>query len=110
MSEEENLSPRLRMIFIVLALTNLLFLVYAILFPDNVSTAAKRIEELQINPGRIKLMGTATRGPAGQGGVTSKSTAYRACLEWGPFSGLDLGRAESALTRLALAQPIENHP
>jgi hypothetical protein len=111
MSEErETVSPRLRIVLIVLVLANVLLFGYASLAPDNRSTAAKRIEELQINPGRIKLKGAATRGPAGQAAAPSKSTAYRACLEWGPFAAPDAGRAESALGRLALAQTPVQRP
>lgn len=111
MSEEKKSRiPRLRMIFIALAVANVLFFAYAGFAPDTRSTAASRIEELQINPGRIKLMGAATRGPAGQAGgaQSSKSGAYRACLEWGPFASSDIGHAESALARFSLAQtPIQ---
>ena len=112
MSEEEAaVSPRLRVLLIALVITNVLFCAYAILSPDPAATAAKRIEELQINPNRIKLIGTATRGPAGQaGGAASKSGVYRACLEWGPFSGSEAAKAETALGRLSLAQPAVQRP
>jgi hypothetical protein len=82
---------------IALAVANVLFFAYARLSLDSRGGAASRIEDLQINPGRIKLMNAATRGPGGQ---APKS----ACLEWGPFSGVDTATAEAALGRLALAR------
>ena len=96
MSERRKVS--LRMIFIALLMANVLFFAYSFIGRDNRTTAASRIEELQINPGRIKLLRTATRGP---GGLAAKS----ACLEWGPFAGPDTGKAEAALGRLGLQQP-----
>jgi hypothetical protein len=84
-----------RALFFVLAVANVLFFAYARVSLDSRAAAASRIEDLQINPGRIRLMNTATRGP---GGTVPKS----ACLEWGPFSVVDAGRAEVALGRLGL--------
>lgn len=105
-------TSRARMIFIVLLLANVLFFAYASVAPNDPSAASTRVEELQINPGRIKLGGSAVRGPAGHGAGApdGKNAAYRACLEWGPFAASDLGRADSALARLALAQPPVQRP
>ena len=107
---EERISPRLRVILIMLVLANVLVLGYAVLAPDPASTAGKRIEELQINPARIKLQGSATRGPAGQAGTGSKGNVYRACLEWGPFSPIEVSRADTAIGRLGLAQSPVQRP
>ena len=80
---------------IALVVVNVLFFVYARLAIDTRAGAASRIDDLQINPGRIKLLNTATRGP---GGTAPKS----ACLEWGPFTGVDTAKVEAALGHLAL--------
>jgi hypothetical protein len=108
MSEERKVNLRLALIVLVVA--NLLFLAYQLFTPDTRETAGSRIDELQINPGRIKLQGVATRGPGGQAasGKGNKGALYRACLEWGPFTGADVGKADSALARLSLPQtPIQ---
>lgn len=98
------------MILIALIVANVLFFAYAVLAPDTRARAGSSIEELQINPGRIKLMGSATRGPGGQAANAKGKGAYRACLEWGPFAGADVGKVESALARLSLAQPAVQRP
>ena len=101
----------LRLLIVTLVVANVMLFAYAALTPDTRSQAGSRIEELQINPGRIKLQGVATRGPGGQAAVTKgKSGPYRACLEWGPFAAADTGRAESALGRLTLPQPALQRP
>jgi hypothetical protein len=96
MSEKRSVNARL--IFIALVVANVLFFAYARLSLDSRNAAAARIEDLQINPARITLLKTATRGP---GGLAPKS----ACLEWGPFAVVDAGRAEVALGRLGLPRP-----
>lgn len=95
----------------ILIVANAMVFAYSVLTPDTRAQARARIDELQINPGRIRLLGSATRGPGGQAAAGSgKSAVYRACLEWGPFSGPDIGKADSALARLALAQPPVQRP
>ena len=108
----ERKAVRLRLLFVALVIANLLVLAYQIFTPDPRATAASRIEELQINPGRIKLRDSASRGP-GQtagGGKSGKETFYRACLEWGPFTDADVSKADSALARLTLPQPALQRP
>ena len=88
-------------IVIALAVANVVFFAYARISLDTRAAAASRIDDLEINPGRIKLLNAATRGP---GGGSPKS----ACLEWGPFAGNEAGNAEAALGRLGLAQrPVQ---
>jgi hypothetical protein len=94
----ERLQVTAKTVFIALVAVNVLFFAYARISLDNRAGAASRIEDLQINPGRITLLNAATRGPGGQ---APKS----ACLEWGPFGAIDAGRAEVALARLALPRP-----
>jgi hypothetical protein len=87
----------LRLLFFILVFANVLFLAYWTVTSDTTATAAARNEELQINPGRIKIVSAASRGPGG--------AAKAACLEWGPFSAADASRAEASLASLRLAQP-----
>ena len=87
-----------RFICIALLAANVLFFAYARISLDNRAGSAARIEDLQINPGRIRLVNAATRGP---GTLTPKT----ACLEWGPFAVIDAGKAEVALGRLGLPRP-----
>ena len=106
MSERKRVN--LRLVVVALIVANLMAFAYALFAPDPRARAGARIEELQINPGRIKLLGSATRGPGGS--AAGKAGAYRACLEWGPFSGADAAKADSALARLTLAQPPLQRP
>lgn len=104
MFERNNVT--LRLMLVVLVVANVMVFAYSALTPDTRAQAGTRIEELQINPGRIRLLGSAMRGPGAQAGTGGgRSGYYRACLEWGPFSGQDLQRADGALSRLALPQP-----
>lgn len=99
MSERRKVNARA--VFFVLVVANVLFFTYARISLDSRTAASSRIENLQINPGRIRLTNTATRGP---GGAVPKS----ACLEWGPFTAVDAGRAEVAIGRLGLARaPVQ---
>jgi hypothetical protein len=111
MSERKKVN--LRVLFLALTIANVLMFAYAQLKTDPQEAAAARIEELQINPGRIRLLGSAMRGPGGQTAAAQaamKPASYGACLEWGPFSGEDVAKAESALAQLPLAQPAVQRP
>jgi hypothetical protein len=108
----ERKAVRLRLLFVALVIANVLVLAYQIFTPDPRATAASRIEELQINPGRIKLRDSASRGPGQTAGAgkSSKGTLYRACLEWGPFTAAEVSKADSALARVTLPQPALQRP
>ena len=109
----ERKAVRLRLTFVALVIANVMVVAYQVFTPDPRAAAASRIEELQINPGRIKLRDSASRGPGGQacgGAKSSRGTFYRACLEWGQFSGGDVSKADSALARLTLPQPALQRP
>ena len=96
-------TARLRLLLIALLVANVLFFAYLVLMPDVRTQAASRIEELQMNPQRIRLLGAESRGPGGQLADASAGKAtHGACLEWGPFTGADIARADSALARLTL--------
>lgn len=79
---------------------NVLIVIYA-RFTDDSRAANARIEQLQINPERIKLIAAATRGPGGQ----AQTDGVFACLQWGPLVGASLARADAVLAQIELAQP-----
>jgi hypothetical protein len=108
----ERAGAGLRLLLTVLLAANGLFFIYVLLMPDVRFEARSRIEELQINPGRIRVLGVATRGPVGTaaGEKSNKDVPYRACLEWGPLTAADAAKAESALTSLALPHPPVQRP
>jgi hypothetical protein len=93
----ERRQGNLRLVFVVLLILNCAFFLYWRFSGDSRSSAAARIQELQINPGRIKLMGVASRGPGGQ-------TPKAACLEWGPFAARDIPNVDATLAGLDLKQ------
>ena len=97
----------LRLLIVALVVSNIGLFLYIVLTPEPYSRTISRIETLQINPGRIKVLGAASRGPAGPAAATKgdKRGAYRACLEWGPFAAADASKVEVALGRLALSEP-----
>jgi len=107
----ERKAVKLRLLLVALVIMNLMLVAYQVFTPDPRASAAARIEELQINPGRIKLRESASRGLGhSAGGKSGKGTYYRACLEWAPFSGADVSKADSALARLSLPQPALQRP
>ena len=96
----------LRFLAVALVVSNAALLLYIVLTPDASSNIASRIEALQINPGRIKVLGAASRGPAtpAPAAKADRGGAHGACLEWGPFSSSETSKVEAALSRLALPQ------
>ena len=97
------------MLLAVLVIANLLVFAYYFFTPDPRGSSGTRVEELEINPSRIRVNGVATRGP-GSGIVGKRAAGYRACLEWGPIAPGDVAKAEAALSKLALAQPPIQRP
>ena len=103
----ERKAARLRLAITFLVVLNLAVLAYIVLTPDTQRGAATRIEALQINADRIRVLGAANRGP-GQGGSppqSEKSARSGACLAWGPFAAADAAKAGSALAQLSLSEP-----
>jgi hypothetical protein len=96
MSERRN--GDLRLLFIILLILNAAFFIYWRFGADSRTADPSRIQDLQINPGRIKLLGTASRGPGGQ-------TPKAACLEWGPFGAGEIAKVDAVLAGLNLTQP-----
>jgi hypothetical protein len=74
----ERKAVRLRLAFVALVIANVMVLAYQVFAPDPRATAAARIEELQINPGRIKLRDAASRGPGSQAARAAGPSIARA--------------------------------
>ena len=102
----ERKAARLRLMITFLLVLNIAALAYIALTPETRSEAAARIEALQINAERIRVLGAANRGPGQSGSRTKaeKSAASAACLEWGPFAASDTSKVEDALAQLGLAE------
>ena len=96
----ERARPALRLTVIALIAANVILFVY-LLFAGDDRAVARRIEQLQISPERIKIMAAASRGPSGP---QANAAAVRACLQWGPFVGPTLVQAEAELASLNLPQ------
>lgn len=97
----------LRLVALALLAANIAVLAYAMFGSDD-RAVAQRIEQLQINPERIKIIGTATRGPGGDQAQAASARVFPACLQWGPLVGPTLTRAEAAIANLELAQaPVQ---
>ena len=96
MLEKRNVNQR--MAFLLLLIVNVLFFVYWRFATDDRATIVSQIQNLQINPTKIRVIGIANRGPGGQ-------TPKAACLEWGPFPATDLPNIDAALAGLNLKQP-----
>jgi hypothetical protein len=108
----ERASARLRLLFVVLAVANVVAFLLLEFRTDPDEAAALRIREVQINAASVKLLGATTRG-AGQAAAPvaqSSGGATAACLEWGPLSGEDAAAAGSALEKLGLAHPPVRRP
>jgi hypothetical protein len=108
----ERRAAGLRLLLIILVASNVLVLAYLLLAPEPQSETRARIEQLQINPGRINVLGTASRGPgaAAPRGPADRSVAQGACLQWGPFASSDISKVQDALARLALSDPPVQRP
>src|SRR5689334_14209135 len=106
-----NERPRatLRLLLIALVIVNAVLLAYIVLTPDRAAETSRRIAALQINPGRIRVVGAASRGPQGSTSAKAERTASStACIEWAPLDAADIPKAQAALTDLRLAErPIQ---
>lgn len=99
----ERKGARLRVLFLVFLAANVLVFAFLKVRTNPNEAAAMRIQEVQINAGSVKLLAATTRG-AGQVPAVAAGASV-ACLEWGPIENADVAAAESALEKLALAQP-----
>jgi len=90
----------MRTLFFLLLLANVVLFAYGrlgdVLFPGE-----SQLLQQQINPQSIKLLAAAQVAKAG----AVKRDKSVACLEWGPFVGGEVGRADEALAPLAAIAP-----
>lgn len=99
----------MRLLFLLLALANIVFYAYAFVAKPQ-GSADSQIPLLQINPEKIRIVkatGTVSSGkpnPAEQAKAPPPGPA--ACLEWGLFAGPDVARAAAAIARLELPQTL----
>jgi hypothetical protein len=101
----ERRSAALRLLAITLLVANAALAVYIALTPSPEAGTARRIQALQINPGRIKIIDAASRGPQGSN-TTEKAdrNAASACLEWSPLDATNVSKAQAALGAMGLAE------
>lgn len=89
----------MRTLLLLLLLANLGFFAYHWTLGGN-DEAAAQIALLQISPEKIATVSAAAVTPA----APARSAAPAACVEWGPFSGPEVARADAALAALALPE------
>lgn len=92
-----------RILLLLLLLANLGFFAYHHLLGEA-DEAAMQIPLLQISPEKIVLLAadTATSATALAPGGSAPFPVPAACVEWSPFSGPDVARADAALAALGL--------
>ena len=91
----------MRIFFFLLILVNAAFAAYVQLGAG--SSGAPQLP-VELKPEKIKLLPTPPAVVAGTPRVKQPSPA--ACLEWGSFVGVDLQRAEAAITKLQLGASL----
>lgn len=89
----------MRLLLLLLLLANLGFFAYHRYAGDS-GDAAAQIAALQISPERIRTVAAAPASVPASGKPAPPPPA--ACVEWGPFGGPDVARADAALAALAL--------
>lgn len=89
----------MRLLLLLLLLANLGFFAYHRYLDDTVDAAAQ-IAGLQISPEKIRPV--AALAPASSPAAAQAAPPPAACVEWGPFGGVDVARADGALAALAL--------
>jgi len=101
----EQRSAGLRLLAITLLIANLVLAVYIALTPNREAGTARRIEALEINPARIKIVDAASRGPQGAStAAQGDRNVADACLEWSPLAAADVSKAQAALRAIGLSQ------
>ncbi len=92
-----------RILLLLLLLANLGFFAYHHMLGEA-DEAATQIALLQISPEKIVPVAadTATSAAALSAGGSASFPVPAACVEWGPFSGPDVARADAALAALGL--------
>jgi sporulation related protein len=92
---------RMRLLFWVLILANVMFYAYAFLARQQ-SGGTNQIPLLQINPEKIRVIKAARDSASTKSAVPAPG----ACLEWGLFAGPEVARADAAIAKLELPQPL----
>jgi hypothetical protein len=88
----------MRLLLLLLLLANLGFFAYHRYLGDT-DDAAAQIAALQISPETIRPVAALAPGSAPAAAAPATSAA---CVEWGPFGGSDVARADAALAALSL--------
>src|SRR3990167_1038657 len=91
----------MRIFFFLLILVNAAFAAYVQLGAGSSGVTQLPVE---LNPEKIKLLPIPLSVVVGNPGAKQPSPA--ACLEWGSFVGVDLQRAEAAITPLQLGASL----
>jgi hypothetical protein len=102
---------RMRLLAAALLAANVLFFIYArVGFGDR--AAAARIDELQMNHERIRVLRAVTHGARADAQPQDAPVTKRsACLEWGPFAGPALTRAAASMSGMNLVEvPVQGAP
>lgn len=101
----ERPSAALRLLAITLLVANAALAVYIVLTPSPEAGTTRRIQALQINAGRIKIVDAATRGPqAGNTVEKGDRNGGSACLVWSPLDAANVAKAQAALGTVGLAE------
>jgi hypothetical protein len=101
----ERRSAALRLLAITLLIANVVLALYIALTPRPEAGTARRIEALEINPARIKIVDAASRGPQGSNtAAQGDRNVAGACLEWSPLAAADVLKAQAALGAIGLSE------
>lgn len=94
----------MRTLLLLLLLANLGFFAYHRMLGSG-DEAAAQIALLQISPEKIATVSAGAVTPAAPArSALPAASAPAACVEWGPFSGPEVARADAALAALALPE------
>ena len=103
----------MRALFLLLVLANVAFFAWARFFAPADATADPTPLSRQIQPEKLRVVGTGEPPAAGiakpaavAAAVTTTAPGAAACLEWGSFTLADAPRAEKALEPLALGSRL----
>jgi len=98
----------LRVFFFLLLLANASFLAFSWYWPGMQSGSEVQIMEQQLNPEKIRLLGSDQASVLARKPEPPKPPPHAAdaCLEWGAFAAADTARAEQALAVLALGDKL----
>ena len=103
----------MRFFFFLLLFANAIFLAYAWYWPGTQSGGDAQIIQQQLNPEKIRLLGsdqasvlTQKIEPPKPEPARPPPPAQTACMEWGAVAAADTARAEQALAALVLGDKL----